>query len=51
MTVIETTTNCTRAAEELRREDEAILEALKTCDNDTYNAVTSILREAGLLPE
>lgn len=51
MTVIETTTNCTRAAEDLRRENEAILEALKNCDNDTYNAVTSILREAGLLHE
>ena len=51
MTVIETTTSCTRAAEDLRREDEAILEALKSCDDNTYYAVTSILREAGLLHE
>lgn len=38
------------AAEEMRRENEAFREAIMTCDEDTYNAVTSILKEAGLLP-
>lgn len=49
MTVIETTTNCTRAAEDLRREQEALWEALNSCDKDTYQAVISLLglAEAG----
>ena len=40
-----------RAEDNRSREDEAFFEAIKVCDDDTYNAVTSILREAGLLPE
>lgn len=44
------TTNCHRAAEDLRRENEAIVEALEICDKDTYHSVISILVEAGLLP-
>ena len=32
-------------------ENEAVLEALKNCDDDTYETVISVLREAGLLPE
>lgn len=41
---------CDRAAEDLRRENEALRNALNTCDEDTYNSVISILVEAGLLP-
>ena len=32
-------------------ENEAVLEALKNCDDDTYEAVISVLIEAGLLPK
>ena len=39
------------STENLRCEDEALLGALKSCDDNTYYAVTSILREAGLLHE
>ena len=37
--------------EKRRREDEAFWEAIKTCDEDTYRAIISILREEGLLRE
>lgn len=50
MTAIETTTIGHRAAEDLRRKNEAIVAALETCDKDTYHSVISILEEAGLLP-
>lgn len=42
---------CSRPTDDRHIENEIFLEALKKCDDDTYEAVISILREAGLLPE
>lgn len=42
---------CSRSLEERRLENEAFLEAIRKCDDETFRAVTSILAEAGLLPE
>ena len=50
MKAIETTTNFNCAAEDLRRESDALWEALNACDKDTYQSVISLLREAGSLP-
>ena len=41
----------TQSATDRQRENEAFLEALKKCDDDTYQAVIAILRDAKLLPE
>lgn len=38
------------SAEDRHRENEAIMAALMTCDDDTYQAVISVLIEAGRLP-
>ena len=42
---------CSRIIYDRHIENEAVLEALKKCDDDTYEAVISVLEEAGLLPE
>ena len=42
---------CSRTIYVRHKENEAVLEALKKCDDDTYEAVISILEEAGLLHE
>ena len=42
---------CSRTIYDRHIENEAVLEALKNCDDDTYEAVISILEEAGLLHE
>ena len=42
---------CSRTICDRHIENEAVLEALKNCDDDTFEAVISVLREAGLLPE
>ena len=34
-----------------QRKNEAFLEAIKNCDDDTYQAVIAILKDAKLLPE
>ena len=39
------------SAEDLRREQEALWEALNSCDKDTYQSVISLLRAAGSLHE
>jgi len=41
---------CTSAAEDRRLQNEAFLEAIKNCDEKTYNQVISILTAKGLLP-
>ena len=48
MSVIETTTVCDRAAEDLRREDTAFLEAIQ--DPEKRRQIIAILEAAGLLP-
>ena len=42
---------CSRTIYDRHIENEAVLEALKNCDDDTFEAVISVLTEAGLLPE
>lgn len=42
---------CSRTEFDRHIENEAVLEALKNCDDETYLAIISILEEAGLLPE
>lgn len=37
------------AAEDRRLENQAIIEALASCDESTYQSVISLLEEAGLL--
>ena len=44
-------TDRSQSATDRQRENEAFLEAIKNCDDDTYQKVISILREAGLLRE
>ena len=49
-------TNCTKAIcspthDDRRLENDAFLKAIQRCDDETYQAVISILEEAGLLPE
>lgn len=44
-------TEKSRTSEEWRRENEAFAEAIKNCDEETYEKITSILRAAGLLHE
>lgn len=34
-----------------QRENEAFLEAIKNCDDNTYQVVIAILKDAKLLPE
>ena len=45
------TTVCSRTEFDRRIENEAVLEALKKCDDDTYETVISILKAEGLLHE
>lgn len=40
-----------RCEDNRSHENEAFLKAIKTCDDETYLAIISILEEAGLLPE
>lgn len=42
---------CSRTISDRNIENDAVLEALKNCDDDTYEAVISVLIEAGLLHE
>lgn len=44
-----TTPQINTSAEDLRRKREAIVKALDTCDESTYQSVISLLEEAGLL--
>ena len=44
-------TICSRTDYDRHKENEAFLEAIKNCDDDTYQAVISILEEAELLHE
>ena len=44
-------TICSRTTDDRHIENEAVLEALKKCDDDTYEAVISILKAEGLLHE
>ena len=46
---VSTVCNCT--TKDRVKDNEAVLEALKNCDDDTYKAIISVLTEAGLLPE
>ena len=39
------------SAKDLRIEQEALWEALQSCDKDTYNSVISLLRASGSLHE
>lgn len=42
-------TNC-HEKDNRSHENEAFLEAVKNCDDETYKEIISILTEAGLLP-
>lgn len=51
MATTRSTAVCSRTIHDRHIENEVFLEAIKNCDDDTYEAVISILEEAGLLPE
>ena len=42
---------CYPSLDDRRLENDAFLQAIQNCDDETYQAVISILVEAGLLPE
>ena len=44
-------TEKSRTYDEWRRENEAFADAIKNCDNETYEKIISILEAAGLLHE
>lgn len=44
-------TDRSQSATDRQRENEAFLEAIKNCDDNTYQAVIAILKDAKLLPE
>lgn len=41
---------CSHTANDRNMENDAVLEALKNCDDETYQEIISVLTEAGLLP-
>ena len=44
-------TVCSSTVSDRNIENDAVLEALKNCDDETYRAIISVLTEAGLLHE
>lgn len=44
-------TICSRTTYDRNKENEVVLDAIKNCDDDVYQAIISVLTEAGLLHE
>lgn len=44
------TSICSPSLDDRRLENDAFLEAIQKCDDETYQQIISILTEAGLLP-